>query len=338
MWIFVMVKRLGLVLLVVSVFSLRAADLDIRNGLFIGAQYGMNNEDLSSQTKVPCPICALDQSVVSLPSLNSHAKYPPTVVGWVNSLDSNITQALNELTDLNNLLLQAQIDNQSLSSRTLITSSDTSGYTSSLSTLESQISATIADLTSYIDNHANSSDNQAVLSKYNSMLSEIKNLQGQITTEITNYDNAVTSQQKSYNTAYQDYTNKSSQYNSAKDEYNKTIANVSNTLSSATANQQSQSIDSNNIATSINNIIQTLEGIANSTPNKSDSTWPYSWSASGIWTQSQYQGAINAGKRSTGVTYTCTNGSCTASTSITNPQTKKPETPNQVISGEWRYK
>ncbi|WP_281747031.1 hypothetical protein [Helicobacter suis] len=171
-----MVRTIGLVLLVVIAFGsiprgdLLAVDIDIRNGLFVGAQYDMNNEDLSSQTKVPCPICALDQSVVSLPSLDSKSKYPPSVVGWVNSLDSNITQALNELTDLNNLLLQAEIDNQSLTSRTSISLSDIAD----LPTLEAQIQSTMADLKGYIDAHADSAQNQGVLSKYASMLSEMK--------------------------------------------------------------------------------------------------------------------------------------------------------------------
>ncbi|WP_163498734.1 hypothetical protein [Helicobacter suis] len=307
-----MVKRLGLVLLVLAGLipssHLLATDLDIRNGLFIGAQYGMNNEDLSSQTKVPCPICALDQSVVSLPSLDSHAKYPPTVVGWVNSLDSNITQALNELTDLNNLLLQAQIDNQSLSSRTLITSSDTSGYTNSLSTLESQISATIADLTSYIDNHVNSSDNQAVLSKYNSMLSEIKSLQSQITAEVDSYNSAIKSQLQNYNNAKSEYQNKLSQYNSDKSGYESANSGLEGAIGKAiddvsnknTGVQSSQALGE--VTSDINNIMKGLASL-----ERPDS---YPWT--GIWTQSSYQSAQTAGKDLTGVTYSCSNGTCTS--------------------------
>ncbi len=305
-----MVKRLGLVLLVVSVFGLSAADLDIRNGLFIGAQYGMNNEDLSSQTKVPCPICALDQSVVSLPSLDSKAKYPPTVVGWVNSLDSNITQALNELTDLNNLLLQAQIDNQALTSRTSISLSDIEG----LPTLEAQIQTTITELTSYISAHANSSDNQSVLSKYNSMLSEIKSLQSQITTEVNDYNSAISTQTASYNKAKTEYENKLNQYNTEKDKYQSVVDNVANSLSNATSNQENQKNQTiQDVTNSINSIIKGLQALETS------SSWPYS----GVWTQSQYNNAINYGQNITGVTASCMTDTTCKNSSKTAAQIAK---------------
>ncbi len=302
-----MVRTIGLVLLVLAGLIPSkglATDFDIRNGLFVGAQYGMNNEQLSSQSQVPCPICALDQNAISLPSLDSKDKYPPSVVGWVNSLDSNITQALNELTNLNNLLLQAEIDNQSLTSRTSISLSDIAD----LPTLEAQIQSTMADLKGYIDAHADSSQNQGVLSKYASMLSEIESLSKQISTEVNNYNNAISTQQQNYDKAKTEYQNKLSQYNTDKTQYETANSALGNAIGQAikdvsdktTGVQSSQALGE--VTTDINNIMSGLKNIER----------PDSWPFTGSYSQATYNSAVSAGKNLTGVTYTCSNGLCTS--------------------------
>ncbi|WP_163565599.1 hypothetical protein [Helicobacter suis] len=178
---------------------------DIRNGFFIGAEFGVQSQNLQSTSFLACPNCGLINGEPS--------GYSSSVTNLTRGLNEDIKKALSQLQNLQNRINATKDKSQHIS------------YSSDLDALEQEISNAIARLTSVLDLYPKSKQNQEVLSTYSQLLSQIKNLDKQLISEIKSYDN-----QFNYNTNV-------NSYNSAKNSLAPNINSASSTNSVATSVQ-----------------------------------------------------------------------------------------------------